>query len=360
MKRILVTGSLGYLGSVLTSYLSESGFHVVGYDAGFFKESLLYPPKLTETIFRDARTIEEKDLEKIDAVVHLAGISNDPVGKLDATLVYDPTRIYSLHIAKMCKKLGIKFIFASSCSVYGLGEQELLSECCATHPQTFYSLNKLQIEGDLQSISGESFSPIALRFATVFGASPRIRFDVVVNMLTGMAVSNRSIVLNSNGLSWRPNLHILDACQAIRCAIDLDYRGGELLTLNVGADENNLQVLDIAKIIQKSIPNCELRYLSDNPELDTDGLIRDRKVKDGGDTRTYKVSFEKIKEIMPDFKCQWSVEDGVNNMVELFEKLSLSSVLFKSRGFYRLQHLEDLHAAGYISDQLSWLNAPKA
>jgi nucleoside-diphosphate-sugar epimerase len=360
MKRILVTGSLGYLGSVLTSYLNENGFNVVGYDAGFFKDSLLYPPALTETIFRDARTIEERDLENIDAVVHLAGISNDPVGKLDATLVYDPTRIYSFHIAKMCKKLGVKFIFASSCSVYGLGEQELLTESSATHPQTFYSLNKLQIESDLQSISDESFSPIALRFATVFGPSPRIRFDVVINMLTGMAVSNHSIVLNSNGLSWRPNLHILDACQAIRCAIDLDYRGRELLTLNVGADQNNLQVLEIAKIIQKHIPACELKYLSDNPELDTDGLIRDRKVKDGGDTRTYKVSFDKIKKIMPDFKCQWGVEDGVNDMVKLFERLSLSSMLFKSRGFYRLQHLEDLHAAGCVSDELFWLNAAKA
>jgi nucleoside-diphosphate-sugar epimerase len=241
-----------------------------------------------------------------------------------------------------------------------LGEQELLTERSATYPQTSYSSNKLQIESDLQSISGGGFSPIALRFATVFGASPRIRFDVVVNMLTGMAVSSRSIVLNSNGLSWRPNLHILDACQAIRCAIALDYRGNELLIVNVGADEANLQVLDIAKIIQKNIPKCELKYLSENPELDAEGLIRDRKVKNGGDTRSYKVSFEKIKKIMPDFECQWSVEKGVNDMVELFERLSFSSVLFKSRGFYRLQHLEYLHAAGYVSDQLSWFNTPKA
>jgi nucleoside-diphosphate-sugar epimerase len=360
MKRILVTGSLGYLGSVLTKYLNESGFHVVGFDAGFFKNALLYTPTPTETTFRDARTITEVDLENIDAVVHLAGISNDPVGKLDATLVYDPTRVYSLHIAKMCKKMGIKFIFASSCSVYGLGEKEFLTESSTTHPQTFYSLNKLQIEGDLQSISDKDFSPIALRFATVFGSSPRIRFDVVINMLTGMAVSNRSIVLNSNGLSWRPNLHILDACQAIRCAIELDYHAGELLTLNVGDDDDNLQVLDIAKIIQKVVPNCELKFLSDNPELDKEGLIRDRKIKDGGDTRTYKVSFAKIKKIMPHFKCEWNVEKGVKDMVELFENLPLSSALFKLRGFYRLQQLEDLHAGGYVSDELFWLKSQES
>lgn len=354
MKRILVTGSLGYLGSVLTGYLADCGFDCVGYDTGFFKNSLLYPPSSKETVFRDARTITGADLKNVDAVVHLAGISNDPVGKLDAARVYDPTRVYSLNIAKLCKKRGVKFIFASSCSVYGLGEDELLTESSATHPQTFYSLNKLQIEEDLQAISDKEFSPIALRLATVFGPSPRVRFDVVVNMLTGMAVANGTIVLNSNGLSWRPNLHILDACQAIRCAIDLDYREGELLILNVGADENNLQVIEIANIIQRAVPGCELKFLADNPELDKEGLIRDRKVKGGGDTRTYKVSFDKIKRILPQFSCKWNVERGVRDMAVMFKGLPLSAEIFKSRGFYRLQQLEYLHENGYLSDELFW------
>ena len=163
MKRILVTGSLGYLGSILTKTLAESGFDCIGYDAGFFKDCLLYPPPATETVFRDARDITEEDFKGIDVVVHLAGISNDPMGKLDAARVYDPTRVYSLNIAKLCKKLGVRFIFASSCSVYGLGEDELLTELSPTHPQTYYSLNKLQIEEDLRSISDKDFSPIALR-----------------------------------------------------------------------------------------------------------------------------------------------------------------------------------------------------
>lgn len=355
MKRILVTGSLGYLGSVLTKQLDEKGYKVIGYDANFFKDSILFQPSPIETYFRDARSITEKDIENVDAVVHLAGISNDPVGKLDPALVYDPTRTYSLNIAKICKKLGVKFIFASSCSIYGLGEQDLLNETSVTHPQTFYSLNKLQIETDLQSISDDKFSPIALRFATVFGASPRIRFDVVVNMLTGMAVSNNAIVLNSNGLSWRPNLHILDACEAIRSAIELENNTGELLILNVGSDQNNLQVIEIAKKIQKIVPNCKLEFLSNNPDLDKEGLIRDRKIKDGGDTRTYKVSFEKIKNVMPDFKCKWDVERGIIDMIEIFKAIPLSTELFKSRGFYRLQQLEFLHASGYVSDDLLWI-----
>jgi nucleoside-diphosphate-sugar epimerase len=355
MKRILITGSLGYLGSVLTKYLAGDGFDCIGFDTGFFKDSLLYSPTPTQTVFRDTRNITETDLKNVDVVVHLAGISNDPMGKLDAAQVYDPTRVYSFELAKMCKKLGVRFIFASSCSVYGLGGDNFLTETSDTHPQTFYSINKIQIENDLQTISDKDFSPIALRFATVFGPSPRIRFDVVVNMLTGMAVSSRNIVLNSNGLSWRPNLHILDACQAIRCAIKLDYQLGELLVLNVGSDENNLQVIEIANMVQQAISGCEVKYLADNPDFDKEGLIRDRKVKEGGDTRTYKVSFEKIKKVMPEFHCEWNVANGIKDMADLFEDLSLSDEIFKSRGYYRLQQLEYLYGNGYLSDELFWL-----
>ena len=360
MKKILVTGSLGYIGSVLTSYLEQFGHDVVDCDAGFFKDEILYAPRKVTSKLLDARTITEKDLRGIDVVVHLAGISNDPVGKLDAALVYDPTRVYTLALAKLCKEMGIRFIFASSCSVYGLGDEIYLSEESETHPQTFYSLNKLQIEDDLRSISNDNFSPIALRFATIFGPSPRIRFDVVINMLVGMAVADGVIILNSNGQSWRPNLHILDACQSVRCAIESDYRGSELLVINVGANQNNLQIIEIAKIIQNNVHGCKLKFLSECAELDKGGLIKDRKVKDGADTRTYKVSFDKIQEILPTFKCEFGVEQGIEDMVAKFRSLSLTANRFKSRGFYRLQHLEDLYEAGKISDQLTWIHQPKA
>jgi nucleoside-diphosphate-sugar epimerase len=356
MKRVLVTGSLGYLGSVLTEYLTDDGFDCLGFDTGFFKDALLYPAISCATVLRDVRNITQADLKDIDVVVHLAGISNDPMGKLEAAQIYDPTRFYSLNLAQMCKKQGVRFIFASSCSVYGLGEDALLTESSLTKPQTFYSLNKLQIESDLKAISDKDFSPIALRFATVFGLSPRTRFDVVVNMLTGMAVANGCIVLNSNGLSWRPHLHILDACQAIRCAIKSNYDLPELLVLNVGTDENNLQVIQLAHTIQKAVTGCDLKFLADNPELDKEGLIEDRKVKDGGgDSRTYKVSFKKIKTVFPEFECKWSIDHGVQDMASYFRGLSLTNEIFKSRGFYRLQQLEYLHANGYLSEDLFWL-----
>jgi nucleoside-diphosphate-sugar epimerase len=359
-KKVLVTGSSGYLGSVLTNYLIERGIDCVGYDSGFFKDSLLYTELNSNTVFRDARDINEDDLINIDVLINLAGISNDPLGNLDPSKIYDPTREYSLKLAKMCKKLGVRFIFASSCSVYGLGEDLLLNEDSPTYPQTPYSLNKLQIEQDLINISDANFSPIALRFATVFGNSPRLRFDLVINMLTGMAVSDKNIVLNSDGKAWRPNLHILDLCKAVYCSVEFEYQAGELLVLNVGSDENNLQIIEIAKIIQKSISGCQLKFLDENPELDKEGLIRDRKIKSGGDTRTYKVSFDKILNTLPGFKCEWNVERGVIDMINKFHEISFSREIFKRRGFYRLQQLEFLYENQYLSDDLRWIkNQPE-
>ena len=171
--------------------------------------------------------------------------------------------------------MGVKFIFASSCSVYGIGKDHHLNEDSPINPQTLYSLNKAQIENDLRAISGATFSPIALRFATVFGPSPRIRFDLVINMFAGMAVTDGVIVLNSDGLAWRPNLHILDACHAIRSAIELNNKDG-LLVMNVGSEENNMSIIDLAKSIQIAVPGCELKYLTDNQSW-IRGLIRDRR-----------------------------------------------------------------------------------
>lgn len=356
MKRVLITGALGYIGSVLMPYLQGKGYSCIGYDTGFFRDALLYVPPSAKIVLKDARDITEADLKDIDVLVHLAGISNDPLQKLDAAQMYDATRIYSFNLAKLCQKMGVKFIFASSCSVYGVGQAELLTEASPVKPQTPYSLNKLQIEEDLESLSGPNFSPIALRFATVFGRSPRLRFDVVVNMFTGMATATNQIVLNSDGTAWRPNVHILDVCQAIECAIDCDYSEGKLLILNVGDETNNLQVIQLAKIVQVAVPGCELKFLSENPELDKEDLIRDRKIKQGADTRTYQVSFAKIKTVFPEFKCAWTVERGVKDMVDLFQKLPLTPATFKHTGFYRLQRLEYLYNNHYLSDDLRWLN----
>jgi nucleoside-diphosphate-sugar epimerase len=326
----------------------------VGYDTGFFENHLLYAPPKQEVVHKDVRDMDEKDLEGVDALVHLAAISNDPLKRLDAVHIYEPTRSYSMRLAELCKKKGIRLIFASSCSVYGRGGDVFLDETSPTHPQTPYSLNKLQIEEDLRSLSDRNFSPIALRFATVFGPSPRMRFDLVMNMFAAMATTSHAIVLNSDGTPWRPNLHILDACEAVRRAIELDSRGGELLVLNVGDEANNFQVIQMAETVRAIVPGCEIKFLFKNSELDKEGLIEDRKVKSGVDTRTYKVSFAKIREVLPGFRAGRSLGDGARELVVLFRKLPLTPAMFKQRGFYRLQELEHLHENGYLSDDLRW------
>ncbi|MGA2967984.1 MAG: SDR family oxidoreductase [Candidatus Levyibacteriota bacterium] len=356
-KKVLVTGSLGYLGSVLTGYLEQNGFDCLGYDAGFFRNCLLYKPAAVRTVFGDAREITEKDLKGIDVLVHLAGVSNDPFGDLDAKRIYDPTRVYAEKVAKLCKRLGIKFIFASSCSVYGLGQDKLLTEDSPTYPQTPYSLNKLQIEQDLEKLSDRNFSPVALRFATAFGMSPRMRFDIVVNMLTGMAFTTSKIILNSDGKPWRPNVHVLDICKAIRFAIDSDYNAGKILVLNVGDEQNNLQIIDIAKAVQAELPSCELKFLSEDLELDKEDLVRDRKVKGGVDRRTYKVSFAKIRKVFPSFKCDWTVNLGIQEMLKTFQAMKLTEAQFKKRDFYRLQTIERLYQEHFLSSDLRWLKA---
>lgn len=354
-KKILVTGSLGYIGSALTPYLAESGFDCVGLDAGFFNDFVLYPPHDPETIIKDIKDFSKKDLEGIDVVIHLAGISNAPFESVQLEKVYNLNRIYSLKLAELCKESGIKFIFASSCSVYGKGGDEFLDEESETFPQTSYSLNKLHIESDLTKISDDNFSPIILRFATVFGLSPRMRFDLVINMLVGMALTQKYIILNSNGEAWRPNIYIKDLCKAIKYCIDLDYSGKPLL-LNVGDTSGNYRVLEIAKIIQSEIPQCKISFLNQKTGLsEKEDLIRDRQIRDSGrDTRTYRVSFELIKKTLKGFACDWSVSQGVRAMIDDFRKLPLTEKEFTNINFYRLQKFDDLLKKKHITEDLVW------
>ena len=311
-------------------------------DVGFFQYGVLYYPNPVTMLNKEARTLTEKDIEGFDVVLLLACISNDPFGNLTSETIYDPTREYAICIAKMCKKLGVRYIFPSSCSVYGIGEG-LLDEDSPTNPQTPYSLNKIQIEEDLVELADFSFSPIALRLATVFGASPRMRFDVVINMLCGMAVAQKKVILNSDGQAWRPHLHIDDVCEAFRCCIEWDYNEGNLAVLNVGRNDNNWKIIDLAKLIQSGVKGCELQFLEQTEEDDTDNLVKDRKIQDGVDKRTYQVSFDRIHEILPEYKTSWDVESGVEQLIETLERYKLNETKFKQREFYRLQQIEHLH-----------------
>jgi nucleoside-diphosphate-sugar epimerase len=354
-KNVLIVGSQGYLGSRLHIYLKQHGYNCSCLDTGFFKEGIITPVDSENTISKDARLIVESDLESFDSVILLAGISNDPFGHMSSEKIYDPTRDYALKIASMCKKLRIQFLYPSSCSVYGAAKDEFLSEDSETNPQTPYSINKLQVEEGLSSIADSNFSPIALRFGTVYGMSPRIRFDVVINMLCGLALTTNKVTLNSNGQAWRPHLHIDDACQSFQRCLDWNPNIGELLILNVGQNEDNFKILDIANIIHSNVQGSELNFLGQSGDGNESELVKDRKIQDGVDTRSYKVLFDKIEDSLPGFKCKWNVEKGIINLLNELKKIGLNKEIFGAREFYRLQQIEFLHKSKKIDDDLFWV-----
>ncbi len=354
MKTIMITGSLGYIGSMLTQQLIKKNFKCVGMDSGLFQNCKLYETDDSKTILKDVRDIDKNDLDGIDVVVHLAAVANDPFGNLEHSKIYDPVRKYSYKIAKLCKEKNIKFIFASSCSVYGVGKNELLTEESSTNPQTPYSLNKLQIEEDLKNLSDKDFSPIILRLATLFGISPRMRFDLSINMFLGMALTTKKIILNSDGSTWRPFVHILDVCNAFLSAIDFNYNESQPLILNVGDAQNNHKIIDLAKMVANSVENCQIQFLQENRNLDKMQLIKDQNIQDGVDVRTYKISFEKMKQTFPNFSCDWNIPKGIEKMKQKLDDIKFSSSQFNNINFYRLKQIEHLYNHQKISENLRW------
>ena len=353
--KILIIGSDGYLGSRLVPFLSSHGCICTCIDTGFFQNGLIHNVASKNSIKKDARAIVEEDLSGFDVVILLAGISNDPFGKLTSEQIYDPSRDYALKIAQMCKNLGILFIFPSSCSVYGAASNSFLDENSAVNPQTPYSINKVQVEKGLKLLAGDDFSPIALRFGTVYGLSPRIRFDVVINMLCGLALTTGKITLNSDGQAWRPHLHIEDACRAFYSCIKTKPKTGKFILYNVGQDIDNHRIIDIANLVKKQVEGSILNFLGVKEKFSNDDLIRDRKIQDGVDTRTYKVSFNKIHQELTDFSCAWTVESGIRDLVKTLKNIPLDKSLFNKREFYRLQQIEYLHKSGKINDDLFWM-----
>ena len=352
INSVLIIGSQGYLGSRLTEYLVENDFNVVGADTGFFRNGVIYSPHETNILDIDAREIKEEHVKKFDSVILLAGVANDPFNGFDPADVYNPSRVYTLRIAKLCKKLGVQFIFPSSCSIYGVADG-IVNEKNKPNPQTYYSKNKIEIENDLKELADNQFNPIALRLATVFGPSSRIRFDVVVNMLCGMAIVNKKIILNSNGQAWRPNVHIDDVCAVFKECLLNNKKMKGLTILNIGKNENNAKVIDIANLIKNQVEGCSISFLSKNSKVDE--IFKDRKIQDGVDIRTYKVEFAKLEKVFPNLKLKWDMKSGIINLIEFLETYLLDDKKFKQRDFYRLQQLEFLLKTGQLNKNLVWL-----
>jgi nucleoside-diphosphate-sugar epimerase len=339
--KIFVTGTDGYIGVQLGSFLLERGHEVVGLDTGFYREGWLYNggiKRLPRCTTKDIRHIDQDDLNGVDAVVHLAELSNDPLGQFNPEITYRINHQSSVNLASLCKSLRItRFVYTSSCSVYGVGSGELKTEESETQPQTAYARCKTLVERDVMAIADDEFSPTFLRNATAYGPSPRMRFDLVLNNLAGLAWTKKEIRMVSDGTPWRPLVHVLDICQAVACVLDAPREIVHKEIFNVGDTNENYQVREIAEIVSRTFPDCTMSLGTSD-----------------GDNRSYRVSFDKIKTKLPNFKCRRSVALGAQELYELFQRIAMERHAFDFRAFTRLKQLEYLVHTQQLDSELFW------
>ncbi|MEH1809500.1 NAD-dependent epimerase/dehydratase family protein [Nostoc sp.] len=338
--KILVTGTEGYIGSLLAPLLIQEGHEVIGLDTGFYKVGWLYNgTKVTaKTLNKDIRHITTEDLQGVEAVVHMAELSNDPLGQLAPDITYDINHKGSVHIAKLAKAAGIqRFVYTSSCSVYGFATEDYVSEESTINPQTAYAKCKALVEQDVKLLADDSFSPTFLRNATAYGASPRMRFDIVLNNLAGWAWTIKEIKMNSDGTPWRPLVHLLDICKAIICTLEAPRDVIHNQIFNVGDTNSNYQVKQIAQIVADVFTDCELSFGKHDP-----------------DNRSYRVLFNKINQNLPGFKCEWDAQRGAQQLYNVFQQIDMDRGIFESRGFTRLKQLEYLIRTQQIDRNFFW------
>jgi nucleoside-diphosphate-sugar epimerase len=340
--RVLVTGHLGYIGTVLTPFLADLGYDVVGYDTGYYAECFLGDKtnsKVSLQINKDIRKVEKSDILGIDAIVHLAALSNDPTGQLNPRLTNEINTVGTLRLGEIARKVGVeKFIFSSSCSIYGQSDEKALTEESPMNPQTAYARSKVDSEAGLRKMATKSFSPIFLRNATAYGFSPRLRFDLAVNNLTGWGFTTGQVKLLSDGRAWRPMVHVEDICQAIVEVLKAPKDLVHNQAFNVGSSRENYQIRDIAQMAAQIVPDCKVTF--------AEGA--------SADNRTYNVSFDKIKHTLPNFDLRWSVLQGIEQLHNAFISTSLTYSLFDGRLFTRLKQINYLLESGAINSDLFW------
>ena len=339
--KVIVTGTGGYLGSLLVPQLLERGHDVTGVDVGFYRSGYLYHAhgNVPRTIVKDTRLLTSDDISGNDALIHMAELSNDPSGELAPNITHKINHEGSVRLAHIAKKSGVKmFIYMSSCSVYGQTDGDHpVTEETPVNPQTAYALCKTLCERDIMKLADKNFSPVFFRNATAYGASPRQRFDLVVNNLSALAWTTNKIDLLSDGSPWRPLVHGFDIGRAICCALDSYDTNIHGQIVNIGSNEQNHRIREVAEIVAKA---------SDCKKI-TFGVIAD-------DNRSYRVNFDKLSKLLPTFKCGWNVTAGVAQLMQLFENIELTNEDFRFRPYTRMEQLKFLMRTKQIDGDFYW------